>query len=134
MLIEECQGCKYLKDIVVLGLGVRCNHPNRQPKKALIPLISTIENSELKETTISSCNNDSVDLEQSTDMGSSNDSIESSGIKYDKDEIMTELKELKQKLKDADPNEMSLVDAMIIDSKIGMLTDILDEMEELNDK
>lgn len=129
MLIEECKGCKYLKNIVALGLGVRCNHPDRQPKKGLIPVISTIENCELKELVLS-CVNDSMKPIEPIE----SDSLDENEVKYNRDEIMSELRELEQRLKDADPNEMDLVDAMLIDSKIGMLTEILDEMEELNDK
>lgn len=49
MLIKECEGCKYLSRMIGIGLGVRCNHPVRRPKEGLIPIISTIENCQLKE-------------------------------------------------------------------------------------
>jgi hypothetical protein len=50
MLIKECDGCRYLIRMIGVGLGVRCNHPTRRPQEGLIPVISTIDNCQIKET------------------------------------------------------------------------------------
>lgn len=50
MLIKECEGCKYLNKMIAIGLGVRCSHPDRRPKEGLIPVISTIDNCQKKES------------------------------------------------------------------------------------
>ena len=52
MLIKECEGCRYLIKLIGLGLGVRCNHPDRRENDKLIPIISTIDNCKIKEYSI----------------------------------------------------------------------------------
>lgn len=35
MLINECNGCKYLIWQIAIGLGVRCGHPDRKVENEL---------------------------------------------------------------------------------------------------